>query len=94
MGGDLGIGGGRLREPLSDFDGEIYAIYLAVDAQRRGCGRTMMQQLAGKLLQDGLANDYAVVLVLGDPARPCCIEAAQAENSRRAEGYLIRDVTS
>jgi ribosomal protein S18 acetylase RimI-like enzyme len=62
------IGGGRLREPLSDFDGEIYAIYLAVDAQRRGCGRTMMQQLAGKLLQDGLTG--AVVWVL--ERNPAC----------------------
>jgi ribosomal protein S18 acetylase RimI-like enzyme len=62
------ISGGRLREPLSDFDGEIYAIYLAVDAQRRGCGRTMMQQLAGKLLQDGLTG--AVVWVL--ERNPAC----------------------
>lgn len=54
--------GGPLREPLSDFDGEIYAIYLAVDAQQRGCGRAMMQKLATKLLQDGLKSAVAWVL--------------------------------
>ena len=62
------ISGGRLREPLSDFDGEIYAIYLAMDAQRRSCGRAMMQRLAGKLLQDGLKG--AVVWVL--ERNPAC----------------------
>jgi ribosomal protein S18 acetylase RimI-like enzyme len=62
------IGGGRLREPLADFDGEIYAIYLAVDAQQRGCGRAMMQRLAGRLLQDGLKG--AVVWVL--ERNPAC----------------------
>ena len=56
------ISGGRLREPLFDFDGEIYAIYLAVDAQRRGCGRALMQQLAKKLLQDGLRGAAVWVL--------------------------------
>jgi ribosomal protein S18 acetylase RimI-like enzyme len=62
------ICGGRLREPLSDFDGEIYAIYLAVDAQQRGCGRAMMKQLAAKLLQEGLKS--AVVWVL--ERNPAC----------------------
>jgi ribosomal protein S18 acetylase RimI-like enzyme len=56
------ISGGRLREPLSDFDGEIYAIYLTVDAQQRGCGRAMMQHLARKLLQDGLKGVVVWVL--------------------------------
>lgn len=62
------VSGGPLREPLSDFDGEIYAIYLAVDAQRRGWGRAMMYQLAGKLLHDGLKS--AVVWVL--ERNPAC----------------------
>ncbi|HEY1963544.1 MAG TPA: GNAT family N-acetyltransferase [Acidobacteriaceae bacterium] len=67
------ISGGRLRrEPVSDFngvsdfDGEIYAIYIARNAQGRGCGRALMRQLAGKLLQDGLTS--AVVWALeSDP---------------------------
>jgi ribosomal protein S18 acetylase RimI-like enzyme len=63
------ISGGRLREPVSEFDGEIWAIYVEVGAQQRGCGRAMMRKLAGQLLQDGLTS--AVVWVLErNPA--CC----------------------
>jgi ribosomal protein S18 acetylase RimI-like enzyme len=62
------IGGGRLREPVSEFDGEIWAIYIEVKAQQRGCGRAMMRQLAAQLLQDGLTS--AVVWVL--EKNPAC----------------------
>jgi ribosomal protein S18 acetylase RimI-like enzyme len=62
------ISGGRLREPLSDFDGEIAAIYILFEAQRRGCGRAMMQRLAENLLQDGLTS--AVIWVL--ERNPAC----------------------
>jgi len=66
------ISGGPLREQLSDFDGEIdgeiAAIYIAFEAQRRGCGRAMMQRLAEDLLQDGLKS--AVVWVL--ERNPAC----------------------
>jgi ribosomal protein S18 acetylase RimI-like enzyme len=62
------ISGGRLREAVSDFDGEIFAIYIAEEAQQRGCGRAMMRKLAGELLQDGLTN--AVVWVL--EKNPAC----------------------
>lgn len=54
--------GGPLREPLSDFDGEIAAIYIVCEAQRRGCGRAMMQRLAEDLLQDGLKSVVVWVL--------------------------------
>jgi ribosomal protein S18 acetylase RimI-like enzyme len=66
------ISGGPLREPLPDFDGEsvgeITAIYIAFEAQRRGCGRAMMQRLAENLLQDGLTS--AVIWVL--ERNPAC----------------------
>ncbi len=66
------ISGGPLREPLSDFDGEsvgeIAAIYIVFEAQRRGCGRAMTQRLAEDLLQDGLKS--AVVWVL--ERNPAC----------------------
>jgi ribosomal protein S18 acetylase RimI-like enzyme len=62
------ICGGRLREPVSEFDGEIFAIYIAAETQRRGCGRALMRQLAGKLLKDGLTS--AVVWVL--ERNPAC----------------------
>jgi ribosomal protein S18 acetylase RimI-like enzyme len=62
------ICGGRLREPLSEFDGEIYAIYVDARVQRRGCGKALSRQLAEILLQDGLTS--AVVWVL--EKNPAC----------------------
>ena len=62
------ISGGRLREPMSEFDGEIFAIYITAEAQQHGCGRAMMRKLAGELLQDGLTS--AVVWVL--ERNPAC----------------------
>jgi ribosomal protein S18 acetylase RimI-like enzyme len=66
------ISGCALREPLLDFEGEgvgeIAAIYIVFEAQRRGCGRAMMRRLAEDLLQDGLKS--AVVWVL--ERNPAC----------------------
>jgi ribosomal protein S18 acetylase RimI-like enzyme len=56
------VSGGRLREPMPEFDGEIFAIYIAAGAQLRGCGRTLMRQMAGDLLQDGLTSAAVWVL--------------------------------
>jgi ribosomal protein S18 acetylase RimI-like enzyme len=62
------ISGGPLREPLLEFDGEIAAIYIVFEAQRRGCGGAMMRRLAQDLLHDGLKS--AVVWVL--ERNPAC----------------------
>jgi ribosomal protein S18 acetylase RimI-like enzyme len=62
------ISGGRLREPVSDFDGEIFAIYILAEAQRRGLGAAMMQELARQLLEDGVTS--AIVWVLRE--NPAC----------------------
>jgi ribosomal protein S18 acetylase RimI-like enzyme len=62
------IDGGRLREPVSNFDGEVYAFYIATEAQGCGCGRAMLRHLARELLQDGLTS--AVVWVL--EKNPAC----------------------
>ena len=56
------ISGGRLREPLVAFDGEIYALYIEPEAQRCGGGRAMMRELAAVLLQDGLTSGVVWVL--------------------------------
>jgi ribosomal protein S18 acetylase RimI-like enzyme len=56
------ISGGRLREPLAAFDGEIYALYVEPGAQRCGGGRAMMRELAAALLQDGLTSGAVWVL--------------------------------
>jgi ribosomal protein S18 acetylase RimI-like enzyme len=62
------ISGGALREPLEDFDAEIYAIYLLPSAIGHGAGRLLMQRLAQSLRNDGFVR--TVVWVLAEnPAR-------------------------
>jgi GNAT superfamily N-acetyltransferase len=55
-----------LREPLPGFDsesvGEIAAIYILFEGQRRGCGRAMMQRLMQDFLQDGFTSAAVWVL--------------------------------
>jgi ribosomal protein S18 acetylase RimI-like enzyme len=56
------IGGGKLRKPIADYDGEIYAIYLMQDRQRRGVGRALTTALANALRSEGLASMIVWVL--------------------------------
>jgi ribosomal protein S18 acetylase RimI-like enzyme len=60
--------GGRLRNTLAEFDGEIFAIYIEEGAQRRGCGSEMMRRVARAMLEDGLRS--AAVWVLEE--NPAC----------------------
>jgi ribosomal protein S18 acetylase RimI-like enzyme len=60
--------GGALREPIEDFDAEIYAIYLLPTVKGRGAGRLLMQHLAQTLRNDGFSR--VAVWVLGEnPSR-------------------------
>lgn len=43
------VSGGRLRQPISEYDGELYAIYLLREHQRSGIGRALVQTLADAL---------------------------------------------
>lgn len=62
------ISGGRLREPIGNYDAEIYAVYVLADAQRRGVGRDLMRSLAMVLAERGFVRP--AVWVLGDnPSR-------------------------
>ena len=56
------VSGGKLRNPVADYDGEIYAIYLLQDRQRRGAGRALTTALAHALRSDGLASMIVWVL--------------------------------
>jgi ribosomal protein S18 acetylase RimI-like enzyme len=61
-------GGGLAREPVQDFDGEFYAIYLLDTAKGQGIGRLLMRRLAETLRANGLAK--GVLWVLADnPSR-------------------------
>jgi GNAT superfamily N-acetyltransferase len=55
-------GGGAIREPLLDYDAELFAIYLLKQAQGRGIGMALLRALAGSLRDRGLSRMMAWVL--------------------------------
>ncbi len=54
--------GGPIREPLSGFDAELFAIYLLASAQHQRTGTALLQTLAHALTQRGLTSMMAWVL--------------------------------
>ena len=59
--------GGPLREPVADYRGELYAIYLLHSFQQLGLGRGLVAQVAGWLRQRDL-NSMLVWVLKGNPA--------------------------
>lgn len=47
------VSGGRLREPVEDYDGELYQIYLLPSHWRQGIGRRLVHRLVEQLIVDG-----------------------------------------
>jgi GNAT superfamily N-acetyltransferase len=56
--------GGRLREPVGEYDAELWAIYLLQEKQGGGIGRRLVQTLADALLAAGYRS--MIVWVLQD----------------------------
>jgi len=54
--------GGRLREPITDYDAELYAVYLLREQQRRGAGRALVEVLAEALQKEGFRRMTVWVL--------------------------------
>jgi ribosomal protein S18 acetylase RimI-like enzyme len=54
--------GGPEREGDPRFQGELYAIYLLLEAQRRGHGRALAEAVAGALVHRGLTSMLVWVL--------------------------------
>jgi ribosomal protein S18 acetylase RimI-like enzyme len=68
-GGDEVVGfasGGRERAGEDGYEGELYAIYVLLEAQGRGHGRRLVEAVAGGLRELGLAD--MIVWVLRDNA--------------------------
>lgn len=47
------VSGGRLRDDIPGYDGEVYAIYVLAGHQRGGSGRALMQALAKHMHRAG-----------------------------------------
>lgn len=56
------IAGGKLREPIGDYDAELYAVYLLAEQQRLGAGRAMTHALTLALGKDGFNSMVVWVL--------------------------------
>jgi GNAT superfamily N-acetyltransferase len=56
------VSGGRLRETLGEYDGEIWALYLVQEKQRQGAGRRLIQTVADWLLESGYQSMVVWVL--------------------------------
>ena len=54
--------GGKLRDPIDGYDGELYAIYLLEEKQKRGVGKALTRQLASALYERGFRSLIVWVL--------------------------------
>jgi GNAT superfamily N-acetyltransferase len=61
------VAGGPIREPLAEYDAELYALYLLRDHQGAGLGRALVQHLAAKLCAQGF-HKMAVWALAQNPA--------------------------
>ena len=56
------INGGPIREPIEQYDAELYAIYLLARAQRRGIGSALLHKLIASLKPQGFKSMLVWVL--------------------------------
>jgi GNAT superfamily N-acetyltransferase len=54
--------GGKLREPVGEYDGELWALYVSDAQHRHGAGRALVQTVAGYLVELGLQSMLVWVL--------------------------------
>jgi ribosomal protein S18 acetylase RimI-like enzyme len=61
--------GGRERAGEAGFEGELYAIYIVAESQRKGHGRELVRTMAAALREQGLRDMIVWVLRDNAPAR-------------------------
>jgi ribosomal protein S18 acetylase RimI-like enzyme len=62
------ISGGAIREPVENYDSELFAIYLSQQAQRQGIGTALLRELAESLIGKGFTS-MAVWVLEKNPSR-------------------------
>ena len=81
------ISGGEIREPVAEFDAELYAIYLLKAEQRAGIGAALTQQFARRLIEMGRRSMIVRVLT----ANPACAFYERLGGELVAEGIHTVD---
>jgi len=56
------ISGGAIREPLEEYDAELFAIYLLAEVQGKGIGTSLLMELAKRLDEGGFQSMAVWVL--------------------------------
>lgn len=77
--------GGPTRSQLLGFRGELYAIYILREFQRRGIGRSLVQAVIESLVQEGMTSMHVWVLA----ANPAC-KFYEALGGRRLRSQQIQ----
>ena len=88
------ISGGPIREPVQNYDAELFAIYLLQQAQGHGIGTALLRELAGSLMSKGFTS-MAVWVLERNPSRQFYVKSgAQLVTSKEIEigGAMLTEV--
>jgi GNAT superfamily N-acetyltransferase len=88
------ISGGPIREPVQNYDAELFAIYLLEQTQRHGIGTALLRELAGSLISKGFTS-LAVWVLERNPSRHFYVKSgAQLVTSKEIEtgGAMLSEV--
>jgi len=88
------ISGGPIRQPVQNYDAELFAIYLLQQAQRHGIGTALLRELAGSLIRKGFTS-MAVWVLERNPSRQFYVKSgAQLVTSKEIEigGAMLTEV--
>jgi GNAT superfamily N-acetyltransferase len=79
------ISGGPIREPVRNYDAELFAIYLLQRAQGQGIGTALLRELAASLISKGFTS-MAVWVLEKNPSKHFYVKSgAQLETSKEIE---------
>lgn len=76
--------GGHLREPLNNYDGELYVVYVRQSFQGSGCGKRLIARVAEDLLRTGCRS--LVIWVLKE--NPACRFYERLGGTKAAEKVI------
>jgi L-amino acid N-acyltransferase YncA len=88
------ISGGPIREPVQNYDAELFAIYLLQQAQGQGIGSKLLKELAESLMNKGFARMAVWVLERNSAKLFYVKSSAQRLNSKEIEIAGVKPLRS